>query len=139
MTTQYAPQKLSDLTSAILNYRGTGVSSTASAGTSTNIDYKMTEDRLILGVEAILNGHVYGDNMHLQVVDVDGIMYPAGTVLNQFATSWFVIADQQYQPGSNVPYPAKIFSGLYVRVVYNSTGILPVNICINYHMHKVLA
>jgi hypothetical protein len=131
--------KMAELDSTLFNFKGTGVAGTAAAGVSTSIDYKLTEDRLCLGAFIVLKGHVILDNVDFQVVDVDGIMAPAGTVLKQFIYSWYVVEDQQYQPEKHIPYPAKIFQGLYIRCIYNSVGTVPVTVCINYDLHKVLA
>jgi hypothetical protein len=139
MTTLFSPKKLSELSSDILNFRGTGITGTATAGTSTNIDYQLPEDRLVLGAYAILSNHVLGDSMTVQVVDKDGLYYPAGTVLNQFTSSWYVASDTQTQRGMEAPYPAKILAGLYLRCIYTSTGLLNVACYFNVLFHKVLA
>jgi hypothetical protein len=139
MSTIFAPKKLSDLSADILNFRGTGIAGTAIANTNTNIDYQLPEDRLILGAYAVLSGHALGDHMTIQIVDKDGLYYPAGTVLNEFVTSWYAAPDVQTQKGMEAPYPAKVLQGLYLRCIYHSTGLLNVSCHFNVLMHKVLA
>jgi len=138
MSTTSVITRISDFDSTLLNYRGTGVRGTAAASTTTNIDYKLPEDRLALGAEVILKGHVFDDSMTFQVIDIDGVLAPAGTVLNQFIVDWNVVEDTQLQPEKLIPYPAKIFSGLYIRLIYTSTGSNTVSVHINYDLHKVL-
>ena len=38
-----------------------------------------------------------------------------------------------------VPYPAKVYAGLYLRLIYTSTGASNVAVAINYSLHKVLS
>ena len=139
MSTVFNPRKLSELSADILNFRGTGISGTATAGISTNIDYQLPEDRLIMGAYSILFDHVLGDHMDVQVIDKDGVYYPAGTVLNQFVTGWYVATDVQTQRGMEAPYPAKLLQGLYIRLIYHSTGLVDVKCYFNVLFHKVLS
>lgn len=140
MTTIFAPSRFSELSSFELNFRGTGISGTATANTTTNIDYQLTEDRIITGGFLILQNHQFGDYVSFQVVDKDNILgYGAGTVLNEFMTNWYVASDTQIQKGTEASYPAKVFQGLYLRIIYHSTALLGnVNVRANFNMHKVL-
>jgi len=122
-----------------LNFNGNGVLGTATAGTATNIDFKLTEDDLITGASfLLLSGANIGDYIDFQVVDRDGVYYPAGTLLSQFCTNWYVSTDKQTQDVPEIPYPAKVLSGLVLRLVYNSTGTSAVKVAVNYHLHKVM-
>lgn len=134
-----ALNKTNDFDSSQLNFKGKGISGTATAGVSTNIDHKLTERRLITGVHIILKDHAWGDTATLQVVDVDNILgYGAGTVLGEYATSWQFASDKQDQGVFTVPYPADIAANLYLRIIYTSTGGTNVSVRANYFLHKVL-
>lgn len=132
-------RKVADLNSTLVNFRGKGFSGTATAGQSTNIQYLVSERRLITGVEVILVNHHADDTMHFQVVDVDNVLgYGAGTVLNTFGESWNVCADESCQGQLHIPYPADILAGLYIRIAYTSVGNTNVSVKCNLFLHKVL-
>jgi len=116
-----------------------GYSGIATKGTTSNIDYKVgtagvsSSDRYIRGMELILTNHVFGDSVNLQIVDNDNLLgYGVGTVLDQFATNWYIKDDEKSQGLIMQPLRAHIPGGLYIRIVYSSTGTVnDVNICFN--------
>ena len=119
------------------NFRGKGISGTATAGTTTDIDYKLTEERYINGCQLILNSHALGDTVTFQVVDKDNVLgYGAGVVLQEFGTTWQVSEDERNQGVFKVEYPAKILANLYVRIKYTSQGLTNVNVACNLFLHK---
>jgi hypothetical protein len=133
----YNPIHMDDFDKSKLAFDGQGVSTTVTAGTTSNLDYVLTDDCLITGVELIVNNGNYGDTLSLQVVDTTGFTgYLAGTVLDQFGTNWNVspISDTQF----DIVYPAKIIANLTLRVIYASTGSSNVFIGVNYKLHKCL-
>lgn len=135
-----AIRKQSDMDADKVKFRGKGIAGTAIAGTTTNIDYKLTEARLLDGVKMILKDQAFGDSVKFQVVDVDNILgYGAGTVLDEFGNSWYVSADTQDQGAINLPYSAEISANLYIRIVYNSTGATNVSVQANLWLHKYMA
>lgn len=136
--TTFKPAKVSDFEASKLNFNGQGLIGTAIAGQSTPLDFQITDDCLLTGAILLSKNSVFGDHINLQIVDVDGLLAPAGTVLNQFVTSWYLADDIQKQLDMQVAYPAKIYAGLYIRVVYISTGNNDVDLAINYTLHKVL-
>lgn len=137
--TEYKPLRNEDFNANSLTFNGKGNTGTAAHGTATNIDMALTEDTVLTGGTLILKNHCFGDTVDQQVVDKDGIVAPPGTVLRQFITSWNVADDVQIQGGIVAPgYPAKIISGLYLRLVYHSTCGTDVSVAINYLLHKVL-
>lgn len=139
MTTVFNPNKLSEFTSTNLNFRGTGILFTAAANSTTTSDYQMPEDRMITGAQMICESSTFGDYVVCQVVDKDGLYYPAGTVLSQFLSNWYVCTDSQRSEVTQIPYPAKILQGLYVRIMYTSTALLTTHrVAINYYYHKVM-
>lgn len=114
-----------------------GISGEADSQATTYIDYKLTQDRYINGLDIILQNHSIDDTMDLQIIDVDNILgYGANTVLNEFATDWNVAADRQGQGQFSVSYSAKVLTNLYLRLVYVSTGQSNVKVKINYFLHK---
>lgn len=118
-------------------FRGTGIAGTATKDTTTNIDYELTEARYINGVELLLKDHVFGDSVKFQVVDVDGTYYPAGTVLDEFGTDWYVDPDLCKQGTIRIEYPASIVTGLYIRIIYDSVGTVnDVDLKANLFLHK---
>lgn len=140
-STTYAPTRNDDFDSRSLQFNATGVQGIAAHGTASNIDMLVSVDSIMTGGNLILKNQCFGDTVDEQVVDVDNILgYGAGTVLRQFITSWNVADDVQIQGGVVVPgYPAKIISGLYLRLIYHSTcNITDVNVAVNYLLHKVM-
>lgn len=121
-----------------LKFRGTGQSGVATKNTTTNFDYKLTENRFVNGIEFVLNNQVFGDTAKFQVVDVDNILgYGAGLVLDEFGTNWNFASDTQRQGPYIIPYPALVNSGLYIRVIYNSVGTINnVDVRFNLFLHK---
>jgi hypothetical protein len=133
----YNPIHIDDFDKSKLTFDAQGVSATMTAGGAGNLDYTLTDDCLITGVELIVNNGNYGDTVSFQVIDPTGFTgYPAGSVLDQFATNWNVapIADTQF----DIIYPAKIIAGLALRLVYTSTGTNNPFVAINYKLHKCL-
>lgn len=136
--TQYNPINVDDFEKTKLNYDAVGVGGTATAGTTTNIDYAVTDDMLLTGAQVLTNTSVFGDSVSFQLVDVAGLFYPPGSVLNQFVTNWQTRSDSQEQINLQVNYPAKVNAGLYLRLVYVSTGTSSVAVAVNYSLHKIL-
>lgn len=125
---------LSDSTG--LNFRGKGIEGTITAGQTQNIDYKLTEDRDFDEIVIVLKDHVFGDKADLQFVDVDGVAYPAGTVLATFFYDYFFAADQQNQGILKVDYTGNLLANFYLRIKYYSTGGTDVKVKANLFLHK---
>ena len=119
-------------------FRGTGVTGTAVKNTTTNIDYKLPETRKITGLHIMLANHCFDDTMKLQVVDVDGVSFPANTVLDQYGDGWNVDSSRESQGRESMVYAAQVAVGLYLRLVYTSTcATNDVKVKVNYYLHKV--
>lgn len=137
--TQYDPPNINAFVKVALNYNAVGVTGVANSGTTTNVDYQLTDDTLLTGAQVLTSTSVFGDSITFQVVDVNNILgYGANVVLKQFITNWQLRSDSQEQIDLHVNYPAKLKAGLYLRLVYSSTGGSNVNVAINYALHKVL-
>ena len=132
------PDKIPFAYSHGFRFRGTGVKSTVPNGTTHNLDYKLTEDRMINAVHLMLQNHVWDDYVKFQVIDIDNILgYGANVVLDEFASDWNVDPATCSQRPEVIQYPAKIAKDLYVRIVYVSTGGTDVEIKANLYLHKV--
>ena len=135
--TTYHPYRSNELDANKVISAAQGVSTNFIANTSSNLDLTMTDDCLLTGLVFFTVNANNGDFANLQVVDTTGITgYPAGTVLAQFATNWYVNPSQQL--AMDIQYPAKIIAGLTLRMVYTNTGSSPVFSAINYKLHKCL-
>lgn len=137
--TKYQAYRTDELASNNVHLNCQGFSSSVTAGTSTNIDYVLTDDCEITGLNLIIDKAIYGDYLHLQVIDVDGVFSGVpGYILNQFATNWYVSPTMNIEIQSQ--YPAKLYTGMTLRAVFISTGNTDnVFIALNYKLHKILA
>ena len=139
MTKEWTPivRQYAQTTAPDLNFRGKGIEGTITAGQTQNIDYKLTEDREFDEVVIVLYGHVFGDKADLQFVDVDGVYYPAGTVLATFFYDYYFASDTQNQGILKVDYPGSLLKDLYLRLKYYSTGVIDdVKVKANLFLHK---
>lgn len=118
-------------------FRCKGFKGTATKNTTTNLDMAVSSEREITHVHLFLENHAADDTLKFQVVDVDNVMgYGAGVVLDEFATDWRVDDEKKDQGLSSAGYPATIFAGLYLRIVYTSTGTTnDVVVRCNYYLH----
>ena len=71
------------------------------------------------GIDYLACDAVPGDKMTFQVIDKDGLAYPAGTVLDEFGTDWGVFPDRDM---TIKLYKAKMIPGMYIRIKYTSVG-----------------
>lgn len=136
--TKFNPATTSDFDKNKLLFDAQGVSTTITPNTTSNVDLTLTDDCLITGAWLIISNSQNTDYLCFQIVDTTGVTgLPPGTVLNQFITNWYL--DSSVNTQFDMLYPAKILSGLTLRVVYTSTSstISPL-ISINYKLHKVL-
>lgn len=119
---KFDPFSISQFSKADLDANFQGAQYTPTKGSSTNCDLHVTDDHIADGGRIITLNATAGDNVDVKVIDIDNVLgYGANTVLKQFVTAWPIF------PGDNiwdfsVNYPAKIYSGLYIRIVYHSVG-----------------
>jgi hypothetical protein len=134
--TLYAPTRTADFESTKLNANAQHAKATVTAGQSANIDLTVADDHLATGAWLVVVGGTAGDTVLLQVVDISGAFCGVpNTVLKTFV-NWAVAPETSQQFEFN--YPAKIYAGLTLRVVYTSTGGTNPFVAINYKLHKVL-
>lgn len=135
----YNPKNVWDFDKTKIQTNHQSATGTITSGQTGNIDLALADDHLLTGIQIICSNHSFGDKITLQVVDVSGTYYPAGTVLAQFATNITVRSDVQEVIHETSNYPAKILGGLTLRVIYASNGTLtPINIAVNYKLHMLL-
>lgn len=138
MPTTFNPTLILEFNSNTVNFKGIGVSGTAAPLVTTDIDYQIPYDVCFTSGNLILGGQNFGDTVTLQVVDVDGILAPRGTVLGESLKDWNVVSDSQYQHGAETTYPVKLLQGLYVRIKYTNIGLMSVSVRANFKFHKIL-
>lgn len=78
----------------------------------------VTKDSFMDGIEYVAFNSKVGDTMTFQVVDKDGVFYPAGTVLDEFGKNWGVFPNQN----TIKLYKAKLIPNMYIRIIYTSTS-----------------
>lgn len=134
----YNPTTVDQFDKTKLNFDGQGVIGSCAPSSTANMDYDLTDDMLLTGCVFMINDSNWGDFVNFQVIDATGALTGTpGTVLSQFASSWYV-------PGNNtnielkIVYPAKVIAGMGLRVVYNNVGANAASFAMNYELHKVL-
>ena len=110
--------------------RHTGImDSTIAPNTSKNIDWLMPQithlganvPSVFTGVKFKVCGGNDGDFLNFQIVDIDNLIgYGPGAVLDEFAKNWYVFPNEVETVRE---YKADIIPGLYIRAVYNNTGL----------------
>ena len=125
--------KIEPFADPIVAFSGDGIYQTVTAGQTQNIDFKLTTTKSVYGSQYYAQNAVLGDYVVFQVVDVDNVLgYGANFVASTFINKWYVMPNTFV----DVPLPlaSTIPNGLYIRVVYTSTGATNVNMAINYYM-----
>jgi hypothetical protein len=127
----FNPQNVSEFEKSKVAKDANGVSGTAVAGQTTNIDLVLADDMLITGGFLLAQNANQGDYCHFKVM--------AGpTLAAQFVTNWFIDPSQTKQQTPQSNFPAKIPAGLTLRVSYVNVGATDVWVAINYDLNKVL-
>jgi len=129
----FRPTHKSQFQSNNVNFNGQSCFGSCEATQTTNTDLTMTDDHFLTGGVLIIKNGKFGDKITLQVI------HPTLGVVNQFVTNFGVISDSEFQFKMVEDYPAKIFAGLSLRVVYIATLELGTrSFCLNYDLHKAL-
>lgn len=115
-------------------FRGTSFSGTISANSTQSIDYKIEQERFINGGRLILDAANTDDQVSFRVVDVDNVLgFGAGVVLDEFIKDYYLPVGESMEV--SLDYPARIPSGLYLRMIYKNTGDAPVKVKCNLYLH----
>lgn len=121
--------------------KATGYRATAAAGATSNLDFAIgSEDRHISGINLLLMNHADADTIGFQVVDVNNIIgYGAGVVLKEFGINWNVDHTKCDQGRDVFNFVARIPAGIFIRLIYKSTGASDVVVKPNFLLHKKIA
>jgi len=128
----FNPISIKDFEKSKLSTANTGIIGTALAGQNTNVDFTLTDDCLMTGLQVLAKGSIFGDKITLQVV------HPVAGVMSEFGTNINVPEVDEKKIDEKTEYPAKIPAGLIIRLIYTSTGATDVYVAVNYRLHKVL-
>ncbi len=138
--TVFDPKNSDDFDKQKMNFNSQGVMATCTLNTTTNIDLDFTDDHLVTGFWVIGDNITSGDKVDMQIIDPTNIFgFGANAVLKQFCTDIY-LPTGSFHEQFDVVYPAKIITGLRLRVIYHSTlviGLQPI-FKVNYKLHKVL-
>ena len=137
---QYSPTSRESYSSKDLNTDFKGAKFTVTANGNTNCDFKVLDDSILDGLVLDVVDSALGDKITFQVIDKDNVLgYGENVVLKQFATDIYVAPGIVRQVDYASSYPAKIYAGLYLRMIYTSTSLtLSPTILIRYKLHKIL-
>lgn len=122
-------------------FAGEGFTSSAPRnGSTTNLDYKITAERYINGIQILCSNTGAGDKAAFQIVDKDNI-FGAGAnyVLQEFATNWQIADSNQDQGILQLPFRGKIPANCYVRIKYTAVNNVlggNVTVAINLFLHR---
>jgi len=94
---------------------------TATFGTDTVYDHKFTSPVQISSGFMESEGNHVKDSITLQLVDVDGVVYPAGTILHTYVKKYPVKRNGSTEIANDAITETSL-QHFYVRVTYHSTG-----------------
>jgi hypothetical protein len=130
--TSYDPTNVNFFDKTKLNKDANSVVATIAAGTSYNIDHLISDDALIMDSTLLVHGAAKGDYWKMQVI------HPVYGVVFEPIHKWMVDFTSTNQRLPKANFPAKIFAGLTMRVVYTSVGTEDVWVALNIDKDKVL-
>lgn len=88
--TTYNPPNVDAFVKTALNYDAIGITGTASAGSTTNIDHALTDDMLLTGAQVLTNTANFGDSLTFQV----GCYWRVGSCRNGVESIRYQLATQ---------------------------------------------
>ena len=133
--TTYSPTSVDQFTSKALNLVGKSIRLTATALSTTAADYHVPYDCIMDGGIFLSEGSTIADGVSIEVWDLDGVLgVPPGTMLLKPVDDWGVAPMLSLA----IPYPAKLYAGLYIRLVYRNSQATEVKAVMNLPLHKVL-
>lgn len=115
-------------------FRGHSFTDTVATNTTKDIDYLVSAERWINGGRLIIDNIGSEDKLTFQVVDKDNVFgYGAGVVLDEFIKDFYVPATGSLEVA--LAYPARIYTGLYLRLKYTSTHASGCTVKCNLYLH----
>ncbi len=134
----YLPIRWIDVDASKVQPNAFGFSGTITAGQTQNIDALVSDDSFVRSIGLICKNHAFGDIVSFSVIDKDAVYFPANTVLAVPISNWNINSDTQSQGMYESIAPQKILGGLYIRISYNSNGLVNVGVACNMILNKVL-
>lgn len=122
------------------NYGGqshwVGARFTAIAGATTPFDYELTVNlKLWSGTFWCNSDAAIGDMISFSVVDVNGILGPAGAVIREYVDDIYVVPDERRMLQSG--QASDLVAGLFLRTTYVSTGATNVELLLDWQYFEV--
>ena len=106
-----------------MRFRGASFIDTVTANTTKSIDYLISQDRYVNGGKLIISNMGNDDKISFQVVDKDNVLgYGANVVLDEFIKDFYLPLNESLNV--QLDYPAKIITGLYLRLIYTNTNLV---------------
>jgi hypothetical protein len=131
-------QQPNPFTSSVVQFAGTGFSAAFPAGKATDFYLLLSNGFMINGGEYYTIGANQGDTITVDLVDKDGVVSPAGTVLvtPSYLANWNVSPQNNIKQLFQTSYAATPPLGVYLRFTYTSTGQTDVTFYCNIFLHK---
>lgn len=123
----YNPTNVADFEKSKLVFNGQKATAICDPGGVAHADLTVSDDYLLTGSSIVFVNALPKDNVKFQILSAD-----KSTILNQFI-DWYAKDFDKV-----LPYPAKIYAGLTIRIEYTSFGTQPVEIYVNHDLHKVM-
>jgi len=127
----YAPPTWPSVLASAVQPNVMGIQATVPVNTTKSIDTLIADDSLINGIQLLVNGSTFGDTVTVEIVDKNGVYFPANTVVATPVTNFNIITSDQLQADYHSIAPFKLLGGLYIRIIYTSTGGLLANVDVN--------
>ncbi len=126
------------LSSNAFQMQANAVSVEVAAGQTGSVDFKIENysgenftSKYLNGAEIYCSNASVGDWAEAQIVDVDNILgYGANTVLKSYVKKMFIFPNVRQVITASAP--GQIPVGLYIRIVYHSTGATSPVLYVNY-------
>lgn len=130
-------RKVADLDADKARYKLQGFHGTAATNSTSNIDWKLPEDRWVSGGIFLAQGTHWGDKIAVQVIDIDNVLgLGANVVLDEYVTDFYLVSDSELQINLESPYIALVPANIYIRVRYTNTSLIdPVELALNLATH----
>lgn len=137
MPNTLAVRKVSDLDADKALYKIQGFKDIASTNSTSNLDFKFTEQCWVSGGILLAQGTHWGDYICLQIIDKDNVLgYGANVVLNEYVSNFYMVSDSEFQLQIESPYIALIPANVYLRIKYTNVSIIdPVEVAFNLVTH----
>lgn len=112
-------------------FRGHGASGTCTAGSTSTVDYTMTESRVLSGGEVVMTGAEIFDWVKFQVVAANGT-----TVLDEYVEKWY-INPTSGSGAISMRYAGEVQINWILRIIYNADAAGSTrSFGVNYFLHK---